>query len=124
MSGNPVILEKNGAVATITLNSPQKKNALSTSVVDVLSSVIADVEHDGSIRALLLRGEGRMFSCGGDIDEMVAASDTLSTFVDLCRRCIEGGPEHDSSIRQPAVSGSLCRTRCGSRRRSRACFGF
>lgn len=33
MPGNPVILEKNGAVATITLNSPKKMNALSTSVL-------------------------------------------------------------------------------------------
>ena len=59
MSENSVILEKHGAVATITLNAPQKKNALSTSVVNVLAGVIADVERDGSIRALLLRGEGR-----------------------------------------------------------------
>ena len=77
MPGNPVILEKNGAVATITLNSPKKMNALSTSVVNVLAGVIADVERDGSIRALLLRGEGRMFSCGGDFEEMVAAGDAF-----------------------------------------------
>ncbi|HCE27698.1 MAG TPA: enoyl-CoA hydratase/isomerase family protein [Comamonadaceae bacterium] len=82
MSGNPILLEKDGAVAIITLNAPEKKNALSRSVINLLAGVIADVERDGSIRALLLRGEGRMFSCGGDIDEMVAAGDALSTLVD------------------------------------------
>ena len=46
MSENSVILEKHGAVATITLNAPQKKNALSTSVVNVLAGVIADVERE------------------------------------------------------------------------------
>lgn len=103
MPGNPVILEKNGAVATITLNSPKKMNALSTSVVNVLAGVIADVERDGSIRALLLRGEGRMFSCGGDIEEMVAAGDALSTLVDDELRVAESMIPQFASLPFPVV---------------------
>ena len=103
MSENSVILEKHGAVATITLNAPQKKNALSTSVVNVLAGVIADVERDGSIRALLLRGEGRMFSCGGDIDEMAAAGEALSTLVDDELRVVERMIPQFASLPFPVV---------------------
>ena len=123
MSENSVILEKHGAVATITLNAPQKKNALSTSVVNVLAGVIADVERDGSIRALLLRGEGRMFSCGGDIEEMVAAGDALSTLVDDELRVAESMIPQFASLPFPvvcAVQGAVA----GGRRRSRACLGL
>lgn len=88
-------------------------NALSTSVVNVLAGVIADVERDGSIRALLLRGEGRMFSCGGDIEEMVAAGDALSTLVDDELRVAESMIPQFASLPFPVV---LRRTRRGSRR--------
>ncbi|WP_277820345.1 enoyl-CoA hydratase-related protein [Cupriavidus basilensis] len=77
-------------------------NALSTSVVNVLAGVIADVERDGSIRALL-RGEGRMFSCGGDIEEMVAAGDALSTLVDDELRVAESMIPQFASLPFPVV---------------------
>lgn len=62
-----VKLEVDGAVATVTLNRPDKLNAMSPEVFDGLREVGLQVEADDAVRAVLLRGEGRAFSSGLDI---------------------------------------------------------
>lgn len=55
-------------VGTITLgNAPA--NALSSKVLNELSILLDDVEHDDNIRVVLIHGEGRFFSAGADIKE-------------------------------------------------------
>ena len=60
-------LEKEGAVATISLNRPDAMNALSPALLEDLSSAVANVQDDQNIKALVIRGEGRAFSAGADL---------------------------------------------------------
>jgi len=67
MSFAQIIFEKTGAVATITMNRPEKLNAYSETMVHEILSALADARDDGAIRAVILTGTGRGFCSGGDI---------------------------------------------------------
>ena len=61
----PVIFERRGAVALLTLNRPEKLNALSYALNDLLQRFIEDIETDDTLRAVILTGAGdRVFSAG------------------------------------------------------------
>lgn len=62
---NELLIERSGAVLTLTLNRPDKMNALSESLVEAL---LDQVEQAGrsDVRLLILRGAGRNFSAGFD----------------------------------------------------------
>ena len=60
-------LEKENRVATIRLNRPDALNALNPEMLSELSSAVADISSDGSIKALVVRGEGRAFCAGADL---------------------------------------------------------
>lgn len=63
-----VLVEKDGPVALLTLNRPEKLNALDYALIDRLMEVLDTVENDDGIRALVLTGAGnRAFSSGADI---------------------------------------------------------
>src|SRR5262245_7665287 len=63
-----VLVEKDGPVALLTLNRPEKLNALDYALIDRLMEMLDTVEHDDGIRTLVLTGAGnRAFSSGADI---------------------------------------------------------
>ena len=61
--------EKNGEIGIITINRPEALNALNSAVISDLELVIAEVEKDADLRAMILTGEGRSFVAGADIGE-------------------------------------------------------
>lgn len=64
-----VLREDSEGVRTLTLNRPEKLNALSTSLVEGLSKELAVAAQDESVRVLILAGAGRSFCAGYDLDE-------------------------------------------------------
>lgn len=56
--------EKKGAVATITLNRPEKANTLRPEVIDLLNAALADANRDKAVKVIVLQGAGDSF-CGG-----------------------------------------------------------
>lgn len=63
-----IIVENRGQVTLITLNRPEKLNALDYPLIDDLQQVLDSVEEDSAVRALVLTGAGeRAFSSGADI---------------------------------------------------------
>jgi 2-(1,2-epoxy-1,2-dihydrophenyl)acetyl-CoA isomerase len=62
-----VLLERRGAAAVITLNRPDKLNALDEALMRDLDRVTREVAEDDAVRAVLLRGAGRAFMAGGDV---------------------------------------------------------
>jgi 2-(1,2-epoxy-1,2-dihydrophenyl)acetyl-CoA isomerase len=69
---DPVIVERDGGVATVRLNRPDRHNALSAEMVDALIDVIAGLDADGATRCLVLTGAGPSFCAGGDVKAMYA----------------------------------------------------
>ena len=57
-------------VLSITLNRPEKKNALSGDMIAELTRLCAEIEADNGIRVAVLRGAGDMFCAGGDLGWM------------------------------------------------------
>ena len=60
---------KNG-VATVTLNRPEKRNALSETLTPALRQILLTLEADPRARCLVITGAGRAFCAGGDVSEM------------------------------------------------------
>ncbi len=65
-----VLTETRGATAILTLNRPEKLNALNYALIDRLVQLLDKIESDAAIRAVILTGAGdRAFSAGADITE-------------------------------------------------------
>jgi methylglutaconyl-CoA hydratase len=67
-----ILCSQAAAVTTLTLNRPDKRNALNVELLDALSSAIAVAEADASQRILILRGAGTVFCSGLDLAEATA----------------------------------------------------
>jgi 2-(1,2-epoxy-1,2-dihydrophenyl)acetyl-CoA isomerase len=63
-----IILSADGTIATIKLNRPDKLNAFGGSMREELLDAVGIVAADSNLRVLVVTGEGRGFSAGGDID--------------------------------------------------------
>ena len=72
-------LEKDGAIAVLTMDDVKKRNALSEAVVSDMERHIADIMADDSIRAVVLTGANGTFCAGGDISGFDAVSYTHLT---------------------------------------------
>ena len=69
MKYETVILEKKENIATITLNRPEKLNAVNDKMAEELVDVFSVVDKDDDIRVVVMTGAGRAFSAGADIQE-------------------------------------------------------
>lgn len=72
-------------VTTVTLNRPDRLNALTFEAYADLRDLLLELPHRDDIRVLVLRGEGRAFCSGGDVDEIIGrtlemAPDELLSF--------------------------------------------
>jgi enoyl-CoA hydratase/carnithine racemase len=77
---DPILFERRGRVALVTLNRPEKLNALNSELVDQLEQVIQQLDGDEDIGAVVLTGAGeRAFSAGGDMAEQMAALESSRT---------------------------------------------
>lgn len=63
----PILLERVGAVATIHFNRPAALNAINREMAEGLLLACRTLERDRTVRAIVLRGEGKAFMAGGDI---------------------------------------------------------
>jgi methylglutaconyl-CoA hydratase len=59
-------------IATVTMNRPEKRNALSIELIEALEQAIEGIEHDEAVRALILGGEGEAFCAGMDLQGVMA----------------------------------------------------
>lgn len=81
---DPVLFEIKGNIAFLTLNRPEKLNALNYATNDLLLQLLDRIEDDPGIRAVILTGAGdRAFSAGGDIHEF---SQSISEGIDIAVR--------------------------------------
>ncbi|KAL6126277.1 hypothetical protein ACLB2K_074328 [Fragaria x ananassa] len=62
-----LVQENNSSVRTLTLNRPRHMNALSLEMLSRLSELFVAYEHDTKVKLVMLKGNGKAFSAGGDI---------------------------------------------------------
>ncbi len=66
-SNAPVLINRDGAVAIVTINNPKRRNAMSPEVKTGLGDAFASLNDDAGCRAIVLTGAAGVFSSGGDI---------------------------------------------------------
>ena len=67
MSDEVLSIDRNGAVATVTLNRPRAKNALDAALTKALGAALVGVGKDESVRVVVLTGAGGSFCAGADL---------------------------------------------------------
>jgi methylglutaconyl-CoA hydratase len=75
MAESPVLTSLESGVFGITLNRPAKRNALSSEMIELLHQALAQVDLDSGARVVLIRGAGKDFCAGLDLDELLASAD-------------------------------------------------
>lgn len=72
MNYEDLLLEKEDGIATITLNAPDKLNALTVKMQKSLLLAVDEIAKDDELRVVIVTGAGRAFCAGGDIGRMKA----------------------------------------------------
>ena len=65
-----ILVENDGNVRIITLNRPEKLNAITLEMATELNTAVQDAANDDSVKCVVITGKGRAFSSGGDVNEM------------------------------------------------------
>lgn len=73
MEGKDLILEKDGHVAILTLNRPEKMNAISQEMRETIPRTLQEIQEDDNLRAVIITGAGRGFCSGADVAAVQAA---------------------------------------------------
>jgi len=84
-------VESDGAVARLTMNAPERLNALSDEMLAALQTTLDEIAETPSIRVVTLAGRGKAFCAGHDLKQMTAMRQTqdggAAAFKDLFERC-------------------------------------
>ena len=94
-------IERDGELAVLTLNRPERRNALSLELMRALTRALRAAGEDQSVRAVVLAAEGRVFSSGHDLSEMLGRS--LADYRNLFDACAEL-METVQGIPQPVIA--------------------
>ena len=70
-----VLVAVAGGVLSATLNRPDKRNAIDTAMIDALLEVLERADLDAAVRVVAIRGAGRDFCAGMDLNELLASAD-------------------------------------------------
>lgn len=73
--GAPLREHAAAGVLTLTLDRPDKRNALSGAMVEALHAALERTELDADVRVVVVRGAGKDFCAGADLDELLASAD-------------------------------------------------
>lgn len=78
---NPVLLDVKDGVARITLNRPERGNALNQPMADALLDAALRSANDPEVRCVVLTGAGKMFCVGGDVGDFAENSVSIGAFL-------------------------------------------
>jgi len=96
-----VLVELEGELAYLTLNRPEKRNALSLQTMKELLSAIRMVGDNAAVRVVILKAKGSAFSSGHDLSEMIDCA--VDQYRDLFGVCVDM-MEAIQSISQPVIA--------------------
>ena len=96
-----LIFAREGAIAVVTLNRPERRNALSLALMQELVRCLDEIGRDREIRAVVLAAAGKVFCSGHDLSEMTGRNiNEYRNIFDVCTQLME----KIQSIPQPVIA--------------------
>ena len=79
-----ILTGKENSIFTITLNRPEKRNALNDALINNLKNALREADQDENLKAILIKGAGKDFCSGADLSALqkIAESDVLENLRD------------------------------------------
>ena len=117
MSSNAIDVKVTGAVGTIVLNRPERRNALTRSMLSQLAEALGDLHMEKRVRAIVVTGAGPAFCAGMDLLEMQATAmlpddqkvqewgESAETYREVVQQMMELPKPIIASVNGPAVAG-------------------
>jgi enoyl-CoA hydratase len=95
-------IERDGNVVVLTMNNPQRRNALTPSMITLMAQAWDEIDSDDGIRAAILTGEGSSYCVGGDLADgwMVRGSSGTGS-----------GPQPECTLAGSVITDGLLLTR-------------
>src|SRR5437763_17221724 len=76
------------AITILSMNRPEKRNALSIELINRLTLAVRDAQNDLARRVIIVRGEGRAFCAGLDLKEVADSAKAQNSALALCKMYI------------------------------------
>lgn len=110
----PILLTREGPIARLIFNRPDKKNALTKAMWAAIPKLLAQAAEDPDVLALIVRGEGGCFAAGADIAEFPQVYSTPETsrhysdLVQAAGRALAAFPKPSIAVIRGACVGGGC----------------
>ena len=83
--GEPLVITREGHVAVLTIDRPEKRNAMTAGMWAALPDVLGPLAGDPGVRALIVTGAGPSFCAGADISDLLGGADPDDPMADVRR---------------------------------------
>jgi methylglutaconyl-CoA hydratase len=79
-----ILISTENSITTITLNRPEKRNALNDALINALKTALREADKDVNVRAIVIKGAGKDFCSGADLSALqkIAESDVMENLAD------------------------------------------
>jgi 2-(1,2-epoxy-1,2-dihydrophenyl)acetyl-CoA isomerase len=105
MADKALIHTVKGSVATITLNRPDRYNALNGQMVEELLEAVLACHEDRAVRAVVLMGAGQAFCAGGDVREFIEHTGTLALHIQQLLVSLHSAIASICRMSKPIIAG-------------------
>ncbi|WP_439621221.1 enoyl-CoA hydratase/isomerase family protein [Hyphomonas sp.] len=99
-----VLLDISGGVARLTLNRPDAANAMNLDLLRELAEALLECDESHDVRAVILTGNGRFFSAGGDLAAFAGDLDRLSFLLKQLTLHLHAAVSRIARMRQPVIA--------------------
>jgi enoyl-CoA hydratase len=86
-----ILTQRDGEIATVTLNNPEKLNALGVVMWQALAKAMQELSQDQSLRCIVIRGAGQAFASGADLSEFEEVHSTEEQIITYHEDIVAGG---------------------------------
>ena len=115
MNDQPILLGVDGHIATLTLNQPNKRNAMSEEMTNAFPQAVAQLRDNDDVRAVIVTGSGSAFCAGGDLDflhtgerDVPFLRDKMTSFYPNFLSLLDLDIPTIAAINGPAIGAGMC----------------